>query len=92
MNLSECVKPVSYLKANAAKIIRESEKHPVSYVITQRGHARLVVQDVETWERTRKCISMLRLLAMGEKDVESGRVTSLKDAFREVRKRVLASK
>jgi prevent-host-death family protein len=88
MNLTECVKPISYLKANAAKIIKESTRHPVSYVITQRGKACLVVQDVETWEKMRKSIAMLRIAAMGEKDITEGRTTSMKEAFADVRKRV----
>ncbi len=91
MNLKESVKPVSYLKSNAARIIKDSLRHPVSYVITQRGKACLVVQDVASWEKMRKSVAMLRILLMGEQDVAAGRVTSLNKAFAEVRRKLQAA-
>ena len=50
MRLSERVKPISYLKAEAAQIVKDLEDTGEPLVITQNGEAKLVVQDVRSYE------------------------------------------
>ncbi|MGN6234288.1 MAG: type II toxin-antitoxin system Phd/YefM family antitoxin [Trinickia sp.] len=84
MRLSERVKPISYLKAEAAQIVKDLEDTGEPLVITQNGEAKLVVQDVRSYEQTQQMIAMLKLLALAEKDVASGNCREASDVFDEL--------
>lgn len=81
MKLSERIKPVSYLKAHTAKIIRELSTQPGSLVITQDGQAKAVVQDIDSYEQTQESLAMLKLLAQSQRSIEAGKHKPLKKAF-----------
>ena len=76
MSLSERIKPISYLKAHAAEIVRTLGDRPEPLIITQNGEAKAVLQDIASHERTEETIALLRVLALGERQVEAGRVES----------------
>ncbi len=81
MKLSKGIKPVSYLKAHTAKIIRELSTQPGTMVITQDGQARAVVQDIDSYEQTQESLAMLKLLAQSQRSIEAGKHKPLKKAF-----------
>jgi len=81
MKLSERIKPISYLKAHTAKIINELSARRGTMVITQNGHARAVVQDIDTYEQTQESLAMLKLLAQSQNSTEAGKHKPLKKAF-----------
>lgn len=64
MRLSESVKSISYLKANAANLIEEINKEQKTLVITQNGEAKVIVQDIKVYEKNQETMAMLKLLAM----------------------------
>ena len=81
MKLSERIKPVSYLKAHTAKIIRELSTRRGTMVITQNGQARAVVQDIDSYEQTQESLAMLKLLAQSQRSIEAGEHKTLKKSF-----------
>ena len=88
MKLSECVKPISYLKSHTAQALREVSNSRQTMVITQHGEAKAVLQDIDSYEKTQESLAMLKLLAQSTKSKGEGRVKSAKKAFADVRKRV----
>ncbi|MHB9012900.1 MAG: type II toxin-antitoxin system Phd/YefM family antitoxin [Ignavibacteriaceae bacterium] len=64
MKLSESVKSISYLKANAASLIEKINKEQKTFVITQNGEAKVIVQDIKVYEKAQETMAMLKLLAM----------------------------
>mgnify|MGYP000955502421 CR=1 FL=1 len=64
MKLSESIKSISYLKANAANLIEEINKGQKTFVITQNGEAKVIVQDIKVYEKTQETMAILKLLAM----------------------------
>jgi prevent-host-death family protein len=46
------IRPISYLKANAAEVLQELTDQPQPTVITQNGEAKAVHQDVASYEQT----------------------------------------
>jgi prevent-host-death family protein len=64
MKLSNSVKSISYLKANAASLIDDINKNGKTFVITQNGEAKVVVQDIKIYEQMQDTLAMLRLLSM----------------------------
>ena len=81
------VKPISYVKANAAEVIRELKEMGEPLVITQNGEATAVMQDVATYEATQEPLALLKILALGRRQVEEGRTVAAEDVFRRLRKR-----
>jgi prevent-host-death family protein len=83
MKLSESVKSISYLKANAASLIDEINKHQKTFVITQNGEAKVVVQDIKVYEKMQETMAMLKLLAMT--NLKSKDAADIKSTFNSLR-------
>lgn len=74
MRYSSQVKPISYLKANAAEVLTQLAEQREPLVITQNGEAKAVLQDVASFEETQETLALLKILALGQQDVEEGRI------------------
>lgn len=74
MKLSKQVKPISHLKAHAAEILRELGERQEPMVITQNGEARAVIQDIASYEQTQETLALLKILALGNRQIEAGEV------------------
>jgi prevent-host-death family protein len=77
MRYSTQVRPISYLKANAAEVLAELREQRRPLVITQNGEAKAVLQDVATYEETQEALALLKILALGNQEVAAGRVRPL---------------
>ncbi|WP_288806471.1 type II toxin-antitoxin system Phd/YefM family antitoxin [uncultured Novosphingobium sp.] len=73
MRLSTQVRPISYLKANAAEVLSDIADSRQPMVITQNGEAKAVLQDVASFERAQETLALLKLLALGQQDIDEGR-------------------
>jgi prevent-host-death family protein len=85
MRYSTQIRPISYLKANAAEVLQELADQRQPMVITQNGEARAVLQDVATYEQTQETLALLKILALGNQQVNQGRVKPLADVARRIR-------
>jgi prevent-host-death family protein len=73
LRYSAQVKPISYLKANAADILSTLAERREPMVITQNGEAKAVIQDVASFEQTQETLALLKLLALGQRDIDAGK-------------------
>lgn len=73
MLYSAQVKPISYLKARAAEVLTDLAERREPMIITQNGEAKAVIQDVASFERTQETLALLKLLALGNQEVETGK-------------------
>lgn len=87
MKYSTRIKPISVLKARTADVVRECREKGEPVVITQNGEAKAVIQDVRVYEETQETLALLKILALGQRQVERGKVIALSDAVAHVRKR-----
>lgn len=87
MKLSSRIKPISLLKANAAEIVRNLGEGREPLVITQNGEAKVVIQDIESYEQTQETMAMLKILALGNRQIEEGRVRPLAEVVARLRER-----
>jgi prevent-host-death family protein len=85
MKLSNQIKPISYLKAHAAEIVRKLGEKREPLVITQNGEAKVVIQDIESYEQTQETMALLKILALGMRQIEEGKVLSAGDVIRRLR-------
>jgi prevent-host-death family protein len=74
MKLSSQIKPISYLKAHAAEIVRNIGNQGVPLVITQNGEAKVVLQDIKSYEQAQETMALLKILALGNRQIEAGKV------------------
>lgn len=85
MRFSNQVKPISYLKANAAAVLQILGESREPVVITQNGEAKAVLQDVATYEDTQETLALLKILALGQREVETGQVEPAGEVFKRIR-------
>ena len=85
MKLSH-IKPISYLKAHASELMRELVEQREPLVITQNGEATAVIQDVQSYQQTQETLALLKILALGNQQIESGKVVPAKDVIKRIRK------
>lgn len=81
MNLAEDIKPVTYLKANAAELLNHINTTHRPVVITQNGEPRAVLQDPESYESMRKALMLMKLISIGETEIKHSCFKSQKDVF-----------
>ena len=81
MPLTNRVKPISAFKANAAEMLRDVGERREPLVITQNGEAKAVLQDIASYEETQETLAFLKILALGNREVEEGRTTPIRDVF-----------
>jgi len=87
MKLSSQIKPISYLKAHAAEIVRTLGEQGEPLVITQNGEAKVVMQGIESYEQTQETMALLKILALGTRQVEEGKVQPSADVIKGLRER-----
>ncbi|MGL1903629.1 MAG: type II toxin-antitoxin system Phd/YefM family antitoxin [Fibrobacterales bacterium] len=88
MKLSQQVKPISYLKAHASEIVREICEDHKSVIITQNGEAKVIVQDLESYEKLQDSLALLKILAQSQKSKSEGRFQSVTKSFKSIRSSV----
>jgi len=87
MKLSTRIKSISYLKANAAEVVRGLAQNGEPLVITQNGEAKAVMQDVASYEQTQETLALLKILALGNRQIEEGKVVPATEAIQRLRSR-----
>ena len=90
MRLSESVKPISYVKGNAAQLVREVADNHSVIIITQNGEAKAVLQGIDDYEQIQESLAMLKILALSRRELEEGKIKAAKQAFGSVREKIAA--
>ena len=85
MRYSSQIKPISYLKANAAEVLLQLAKQREPLVITQNGEAKAVIQDVASYEETQEMLALLKILALGNQEIEAGKFKSVAEVVARLR-------
>ena len=87
MKPSTNIKPISYLKANASDVVNQLQEQREPMIITQNGEAKMVVQDIESYEKTQQTLALLKILALGQQQIETGEVVEASTAIGQIRAR-----
>jgi prevent-host-death family protein len=85
MKYSTQIRPISYLKANAAEVMRELAASREPLVITQNGEATAVIQDVASYEQTQETMALLKILALGNKQIAEGKLEPAAEVVQRLR-------
>lgn len=81
MNITNDIKPVTYLKSRAADLLNQINETQRPVIITQNGEPRAILQDPKSYENMRNAIGILKLISEGEANVRERRVKTQDDVF-----------
>lgn len=87
MNMQDRVKPISFLKAHSAELIRELGNGAAPLIVTQNGEAKAVLQDIGSYEHTQEALALLKLIALGRDDIAAARVRPVEGLADRIRSR-----
>lgn len=87
MRYSTQIKPISYLKANAADVLQELQEQRKPLIITQNGEAKAVIQDVVSYEETQETLALLKILALGNQQIAQDKVKPIAEIVKRLRDR-----
>lgn len=85
MKLSAQIRPISYLKAHAAEIVRNIGERQEPLVITQNGEAKVVLQDIHSFEQAQETMALLKILALGNRQIEEGKAEPAANVVRRLK-------
>jgi prevent-host-death family protein len=76
INVSKDIKPISYVKAHTADVLKQIEEKNNPLVITQNGEAKAVLMNVNYYQNMMDAINLLKILSIGENDIRKGNILS----------------
>jgi prevent-host-death family protein len=85
LNLSEDIKPISYVKSHTAEILKQVEEKNTPIVITQNGEAKAVLMDVKKYQHIMDTIHLLKILSIGENDIKNKKVYSHEEMDKKIK-------
>jgi prevent-host-death family protein len=88
VNLRENVKPISYIKTNAAQMMKYVSERKNPIIITQNGEAKAVLIDIETYQDTEDAFALMNIIKLAELDIENGKVRKADDVFNDLREKI----
>ena len=87
--MSEHILSLSDFKADASQLLkRMQEDDATPLVLTQNGRASAVVQSYDDYQRLQKSLAMMKLLALGEADIQAGQLMPQDKVFAATRARL----
>lgn len=89
---SEDIKPISYFKAHASEVIKDVSDNHRTMIIMQNGEAKVIVQDIRSFEQSQESMALLKILALSANNLKEVRVKPLKKAFGDLQKRIRETK
>lgn len=85
MRYTTQIKSISYLKANAAEVLDQLAEKREPLVITQNGEAKAVMQDVASYDEMQETLALLKILALGNREIEEGKVKPIAEVVNRLR-------
>jgi prevent-host-death family protein len=84
MNITQDIKPVTYLKSKAADILKQINETHRPVIITQNGEPKAILQDPKSYESMRNAIGILKLISQGETEIRSGKARPQPEVFESI--------
>ena len=88
MNLSQDIKPISYLKSKTADVINSVNENQRTIIITQNGEAKAIIQDIKSYENLQNSLNLLKLIVQSENDIENNKTISQESMFEDLEKKL----
>ncbi|MGN0738980.1 MAG: type II toxin-antitoxin system Phd/YefM family antitoxin [Treponema sp.] len=86
-NINECIKPISYVKTNAADMMNFVNDRKEPLIITQNGESRAVLLDVESYQEMKDAFNLLKIIQFSEKDIKAGKSRPAGEVFENLKRK-----
>ena len=86
-NVQECIKPISYIKTNAADMMNFVNESKEPLIITQNGESRADLIDVESYQEMKDAFNLMKIIKFSEMDVRAGKTKPAKEVFSTLRRK-----
>ncbi len=84
------VKPISHIKAHAAEILENIARTGQPLGITQHGEIKAVLVGAEEYQRTQETLAFLKLVALGDEDIRTGKTRPAEDFAADIKAKLAA--
>ncbi len=84
MNLKDDIRPISYIKTNAAEMLRRVNDTHNPIIITQNGEAKAVLLDTESYQSMKNSLGILKILSQSEKNIDENELHTQESVFSEL--------
>ena len=84
MNITQDIKPVTYLKSRAADILKQINETHRPVIITQNGEPKAILQDPKSYENMRNAIGILKLISQGENEIKNRKAKLQQEVFENI--------
>jgi len=88
MNYAKGIEPVTVLKTRSAELIRQAQETGQPIIITQNGKPTAVLQDVESFQRQREALTLLKILAKGDQELSRGKGISHDEVLQRIERKL----
>lgn len=89
MDIKNDIKPISYIKTHAADMLKRVNETHNPMVITQNGEAKAVLLDTESYQQMVTSIGILKILAIGEKEIDQNKLIDNDDVFEQLKTKLM---
>jgi prevent-host-death family protein len=88
MNTAKDIEPVTALKARTSELVRRVSETGNPIIITVNGRPGAVLQDVESYQRQRTSLLLLKAVVRGDQDWRTGRSLCHEEARARLRRKL----
>lgn len=87
VNLKNDIKPISYIKTNAAEMMKYVNDNRNPIIITQNGEAKAVLMDIDSYQNMQNAFSLLNIIKISEDEIKKGNYQESDEVFNEMNKK-----
>ncbi|MEK7747970.1 MAG: type II toxin-antitoxin system Phd/YefM family antitoxin [Nitrospirota bacterium] len=87
INLKEDIKPISFIKTNAAKMLSSVNKNHHPIIITQHGEAKAVLMDIHSYQEMKNAFALMNMIHLAEEEIRKGDLEESDTVFGELKKK-----
>jgi prevent-host-death family protein len=87
VNFKNDIKPISYIKTNAAEMMKYVNDNRNPIIITQNGEAKAVLMDIDSYQNMQNAFSLLNIIKISEDEIKKGNYQESDEVFNELNKK-----
>ena len=72
VNYKTDIKPISYIKTNAADMMKYVNENRNPIIITQNGEAKAVLMDIDSYQNMQNAFALLNIIKISEDEMKRG--------------------
>lgn len=87
INYKNDIKPISYIKTNAAEMMKYVNDNRNPIIITQNGEAKAVLMDIESYQNMQNAFALLNIIKISEDEIKKSNYQISDEALTEIENR-----